>query len=199
MNEPRLTHPLDAPPAATEVGFLWSAFGELPRLTASAELQSWALERGSLTRRLRERWADTRVQVLSEALTPPLPHESLALGLAADEAAWVRCVVLRGGERPRIYARTVIPNWHPNNPWAEVQALGEQPLGELLFTLPDLSRSDFEWALNAPWPESLAQASADQPEVLARRCTFVRQRAPLLLTEVFLQLQALTPCANSSD
>jgi chorismate--pyruvate lyase len=199
MNEPRLTHPLDAPPAATEVGFLWHPASALPRLTASAELQSWALERGSLTRRLRERWADTRVQVLSEALTPPLPHEALALGLAADEAAWVRCVVLRGGERPRIYARTVIPNWHPQNPWAEVQALGEQPLGELLFTLPDLLRSDFEWALNAPWPEALAQASADQPEVLARRCTFVRGHAPLLLTEVFLQLQAPTPCANSSD
>jgi len=199
MNEPRFTHPLDAPPAATEVGFLWSAFGELPRLTASAELHSWALERGSLTRRLRQHWPDTRVQVLSECLTPPLPHEALALGLAADEAAWVRCVVLRGGERPRIYARTVIPNWHPHNPWAEVQALADQPLGELLFTLPDLSRSDFEWALNAPWPEALAQASADQPEVLARRCTFVRGHAPLLLTEVFLQLQAPTPCANSSD
>ncbi|MFY8126532.1 MAG: chorismate--pyruvate lyase family protein [Hydrogenophaga sp.] len=199
MNEPRLTHPLDAPPAATEVGFLWHPANALPHLTASAELQSWALERGSLTRRLRERWADTRVQVLSEALTPPLPHEALALGLAADEAAWVRCVVLRGGERPRIYARTVIPNWHPHNPWAEVQRLGDQPLGELLFTLPDLWRSDFEWALNAPWPEALAQASAVQPEVLARRCTFVRGHAPLLLTEVFLQLQAPTPCANSSD
>jgi chorismate--pyruvate lyase len=199
MNEPRLTHPLDAPPATTEVGFLWSALSELPRLTASAELQSWALERGSLTRRLRQRWADTRVQVLSEALTPPLAHEALALGLAADEAAWVRCVVLLGGERPRIYARTVIPNWHPHNPWAEVQTLGEQPLGELLFTLPDLSRSNFEWALNAPWPEALAQVSADQPEVLARRCTFVRGYAPLLLTEAFLQLQAPTPCANSSD
>jgi chorismate--pyruvate lyase len=199
MNEPRLTHPLDAPPAATEVGFLWHPASALPRLTASAELQSWALERGSLTRRLRERWADTRVQVLSEALTPPLPHEALALGLAADEAAWVRCVVLRGGERPRIYARTVIPNWHPHNPWAEVQRLGDQPLGELLFTLPDLLRSDFEWALNAPWPEALAQASADQPMVLARRCTFVRGHAPLLLTEVFLQLATPEPCANSSD
>ncbi len=199
MNEPRLTHPLDAPLADTEVGFLWHPASALPHLTASAELRSWALERGSLTRRLRQHWPDTRVQVLSESLTPPLPHEAQALGLATGEAAWVRCVVLLGGGRPRIYARTVIPRWNAQNPWAEVQALGEQPLGELLFTLPDLLRSDFEWALNAPWPEALAQASADQHEVLARRCTFVRQHAPLLLTEAFLQLATPEPCANSSD
>ena len=199
MNEPRLTHPLDAPESATPgVGFLWHPASALPRLTASAELQSWALERGSLTRRLRQHWPDTRVQVLSEGLTPPLPHEAQALGLATDEAAWVRCVCLIGGDQARIYARTVIPRWDAQNPWAEVQRLGDQPLGELLFTLPDLDRSPFEWALNAPWPEAMAQASATCPEVLARRCTFVRQRAPLLLTEVFLQLQAPTPCANSS-
>lgn len=199
MNEPRLTHPLDAPPVAAEVGFIWHPVSALPRLTASAELHSWALERGSLTRRLRQLWPDTRVQVLSEALTPPMQHEAQALGMADGETAWVRCVCLLGGEQPRIYARTVIPRWEAQNPWAEVQRLGEQPLGELLFTLPDLLRSDFEWALNAPWPETQARPSAAQPQVLARRCTFVRGHAPLLLTEVFLQLQAPTPCVNSSD
>ena len=199
MNEPRLTHPLDAPESATPgVGFLWHPASALPRLTASAELQSWALERGSLTRRLRQHWPDTRVQVLSEALTPPLPHEALALGLATGEAAWVRCVCLFGGGLPRIYARTVIPRWDAQNPWAEVQRLGDQPLGELLFTLPNLTRSPFEWALNAPWPEALAQPQAGMPVVLARRCRFVREQAPFLLTEVFLHLPTPTPCANSS-
>ncbi|MDP4622491.1 MAG: chorismate lyase [Hydrogenophaga sp.] len=199
MNEPRLTHPLDAPKSATPgVGFLWHPASALPCLTANAELQSWAFERGSLTRRLRQHWPDTRVQVLSEGLTPPLPHEAQALGLATGEAAWVRCVCLIGGDQARIYARTVIPCWDAQNPWAEVQRLGDQPLGELLFTLPDLERSPFEWALNAAWPEAMAQPNANCPEVLARRCSFVRQRAPLLLTEVFLQLQAPTPCANSS-
>ena len=125
MNEPRLTHPLDAPESATPgVGFLWHPASALPCLTASAELQSWALERGSLTRRLRQHWPDTRVQVLSEALTPPLPHEAQALGLATGEAAWVRCVCLIGGDQARIYARTVIPRWHAQNPWAEVQRQG---------------------------------------------------------------------------
>lgn len=199
MNEPCLAHPLDAPePATTEVGFFWHPAGHLDRLCGDTALQRWALERGSLTRRLRQHWPDTRVQVLSEALTPPLPHEALALGLATGEAAWVRCVCLVGGDQARIYARTVIPRWHAQNPWVEVQRLGDQPLGELLFTLPDLERSPFEWALNAPWPDAMARASAALPHVLARRCTFVRWHAPLLLTEVFLQLTPPTPCASSS-
>lgn len=180
------------------VCLLWRPRNDLAQLCRDPALQSWASERGSLTRRLRQHWPDTRVKVLSESLALPLPHEAQALGMTGGEAAWVRCVYLLGGEQPRIYARSVIPRWDAQNPWAEVQLLGDQPLGELLFTLPDLLRSDFEWALNAPWPEALARPSAAQSQVLARRCTFVRKQAPLLLTEVFLQLQPPTPCANSS-
>jgi chorismate--pyruvate lyase len=139
------------------------------------------------------------VHLLDECLATPLPHESTRLQLAPATSAWVRCVLLVCQNQLRVYARTVIPDWTAHNPWAEVQRLGSQPLGELLFRLPDLQRSGFEWGEGLTWPHAdhwTAHASAQpQPEPLARRCVFVREQAPLLLTEVFLDLPGSNPIA----
>jgi chorismate-pyruvate lyase len=77
------------------------------------------------------------------------------------------------------------------NPWAQVQQLGRQPLGELLFRATDLERSAFEWCGDADWPAP--SPAADRTHVLARRCVFQRDHAPLLLTEAFLDLNTDTP------
>ena len=122
------------------------------------------------------------MHLIEEGLALPLSHEAQRLGLAPNALAWVRCVELRCQGQARIHARTVIPHWSPANPWAEVQSLGRQPLGELLFSLPDLKRSAFEWA---QWP---SPQNPGQPQALARRCVFERAEAPLLLIEVFLYL-----------
>jgi chorismate--pyruvate lyase len=164
----------------------------LPQLCTDPGATSWLQERGSLTERLRQRWGDVAVHLLDEGLARPLPHESTRLRLAPATLAWVRCVLLVCQNQPRVYARTVISSWNSVNPWAEVQRLGRQPLGELLFRLPDLQRSGFEWGQGGAWPHAeqwTGHASAQpRPEPLARRCVFVREQAPLLLTEVFLDL-----------
>jgi chorismate--pyruvate lyase len=123
----------------------WLAEPELPQLCTDPSITSWLQERGSLTERLRHQWGDVAVHLLDEGLAIPLPHESTRLNLAPATLAWVRCVLLVCREQPRVYARTVIPDWTALNPWAEVQRLGRHPLGELLFRLPDLQRSGFEW------------------------------------------------------
>lgn len=164
---------------------VWLPEHELTQLTTDPHAASWLLERGSLTQRLREHWGDAAVQLLDEGLSTPLPHEAQRLGLPPDAHAWVRCVLLVCRGEPRVYARTVIPGWTPHNPWAQVQRLGQQPLGELLFRLPDLQRSAFEWNADASWPH-LQNIEGEPP--LARRCVFERAEAPLLLTEVFLGL-----------
>lgn len=166
---------------------VWLDQAALP-LCTNANTRSWLLERGSLTQRLREHWGDATVQLLDEGLATPLPHEAQRLGLAPQASAWVRCVLLVCRDKPRVYARTVIPHWRPHNPWAQVQRLGQQPLGELLFRLPDLQRSTFEWAPDHPWPHREHWQTPTAPATLARRCVFERAQAPLLLTEVFLDL-----------
>lgn len=163
---------------------VWLPEHELTQLTTDPHAARWLLERGSLTQRLREHWGDAAVQLLDEGLSTPLPHEAQLLGLPPDAHAWVRCVLLVCRGEPRVYARTVIPHWTPHNPWAQVQRLGQQPLGELLFRLPELQRSAFEWNADARWPHLQNR----QGEPLARRCVFIRDNAPLLLTEVFLGL-----------
>lgn len=154
-----------------------------------ANTRGWLREQGSLTERLRQHWPDLVVQVLEEGLSAPLPHEAERLGLPPGATAWLRCVLLVGGGRPRVYARTVIPAGAALSTWAEVQALGQQPLGELLFRLPGLDRSGFDWARGLPWPHT-----GHWPDAVtapwARRSVFTRQQALLLLTEVFLNLPA---------
>lgn len=169
----------------------WLPEPALPDLTTDPLQTSWLTERGSLTARLRETWGDVSVAVIEEGLATPLPHEADRLAMPHGVVAWVRCVWLRTPGRVRLYARTVIPQWGPLNPWAQVQQLGQQPLGELLFRTPGLQRSTFEWCGDGHWPipgGGLAAAPA-------RRCLFQRDGAPLLLTEAFLDLHdGPAPC-----
>lgn len=163
----------------------WLPEAELHRLSTDADHCGWLTERGSLTQRLRAQWGEVAVQVNTEGPAVPLPHEAQRLGLPLTASAWVRSVSLLCRGRPRLQARTVIPAWAPHNPWAQVQHLGRQPLGELLFSLPDLQRSAFEWAADLPWPDAAPGQAPVGPGSLARRCVFVRADAPLLLTELF--------------
>lgn len=165
----------------------WQPAPVLNRTGPDARTCSWLQEGDSMTRRLRRHWSDLTVQVLTEGMSTPLPHEARRLGLADGDLAWLRCVLLVGGGQPRIYARTVIPAGAALDAWAEVQALDRQPLGELLFRLTGLQRSGFDWAQGLDWPHAAHWPNAATAP-WARRCVFTRHFAPLLLTEVFLDL-----------
>jgi chorismate--pyruvate lyase len=142
------------------------------------EAQAWApwlREPGSLTQRLREHRPPVQVQPVFEGLQTPHPAEQALLHIPAAPAtpsAWVREVQLLGAGQPRLWARTVIPHWSAHNPWAQVQTLGQQPLGELLFVWPDIVRGPLH--------------VAHTPMGWARYCVYHRHQAPLLLAEVFL-------------
>jgi chorismate--pyruvate lyase len=122
------------------------------------------------------------------------------------DQAWVRCVLLQcpaplgslgvRGARDSlnwVYARTVIPNLTPHNPWANLQSLGNQPLGEILFDNPQIQRTAFEF-LNPPlsaWPYLSHHLGAplNTQNAPARCSVFTQPNAPqhpLHLTEVFL-------------
>lgn len=146
----------------------------------------WLTERGSMTQRLRRCAPDTRVTVEHEGVVQPWPDEAERLGLAPDLSAWVRVVALKGAGRVLLRARTVIPGWGPDSPWAVVQRLGRQPLGELLFTTPGLQRSAFEFARTCGlWS---VDDTCGWP---VRRCVFQRDGAPLLLTEALIEIDWL--------
>ncbi len=154
----------------------WLDAAALPRLGLSPALLGWLTEPGSLTERLRARHGAVAVEVLAEGAC-------IEPSVEAAAPFWERCVQLVAAGRPRLTARSCIPAWAPDPPWQPVQQLGTRPLGEVLFALDGVARGPLQFAqLPAP---AAAEAHLGAV-VMARRCTYRRQGATLVLTEVFL-------------
>lgn len=161
----------------------WVLADQIEKVAPAVEAQSWLLEAGSITARLKDRWPGTRVRLVSEGRDTPYPEECIRLGLQPNSTCWVREVRLHAAEQLLVHARTVVPHWGPGNPWHDLSALGERPLGELLFQLPDLQRSPLEFGLtHLNTLSCFTEGPLKRP---ARRCTYTRDGAALLLTEAF--------------
>ncbi|MBO1927780.1 chorismate lyase [Thiomicrorhabdus sp. 6S2-11] len=169
----------------------WKPAGLLSRITPSRKIHDWLKTPTSLTAKLRNLCPELEVQVLSECFEAPLVSEAQKLGLAMDEEVWIRCVLLKCNGNHWVYARTVIPAMGPHNPWQELQKLGNKPLGEVLFEMPSVKRSSFEFSKDSLnyWPHLMPHMNNPMLGKLpgfARRSIFEERGAPLLLTEVFL-------------
>lgn len=160
-------------------GVHWHPAGLVQRLAPPVALRPWLIDRGSLTHALRRNCPELVVQVLSEVYRRPNAQEARTLNIPQTRLCWVRTIMMHCRGQPWVYARTVIPNLTPGNPWYPLKQLGNQPLGEVLFNTPNLVRSDFR----------LAHLSALHPQWFARQSVFEppHARAPLLLTELFTQ------------
>lgn len=168
----------------------WKPAGLIRRVIQDRKVQALLTLKTSLTAKLKSFCPTLEVVVLSEAFEKPLPSEAVRLYLPPTEEAWVRCVLLQCNEKNWIYARTVIPKLDAQNPWYELQTLGNKPLGEVLFEIPSIQRTEFEFSKDklAIWPHLLhtLPAGNNLHEGFARRSVFGKEQAPLLLTEVFL-------------
>lgn len=159
----------------------------IAKLASAEETVSWLLEVGSITARLRLHWPALVVDVLDEGIGTPAPDERERLAVGTEDACWVREVQLHSHGKALVHARTVVPGWNDYNPWNRVSTLGQRPLGELLFSLPELQRLPLEFALTCQ------QSAKDQVSALtmpSRRRVFLHDGAPLLLTEAFDLLAA---------
>lgn len=138
-------------------------------------LQSWLLDPGSLTSRLKQlAGARFNVRVLEEGW---LRHTSPALlqcfePHVARQRLWSRKVLLQCGETPWVAAHSLIPVGSMQGPLKRLRRLDERPLGEFLFRDPTLRRFQLE----------LTQAG----DVWGRRSLFYLHNQPLLVAEFFL-------------
>lgn len=161
----------------------WRRQAQVDLGTWNGSALSWLREEGSITARLRQANPDLTVMVLREGLLPIRSDEAQGLGVEPTTTCWVREVLLHQLDKRLVHARTVIPDWGPQNPWQALQGLGQRPLGEVLFQLPDVARSALEFAVMAPVaPQPWAATLQPRP---ARRRLHRQQHAALLLTEVF--------------
>jgi len=169
----------------------WKPAQLIQRISPSRVVQQWLITPSSLTSKLKSICPDLEVHVISEKYEMPLVSEAQKLGIARDEEVWIRCVLLKCKNHNWVYARTIIPKMDSLNPWHELQSLGNKPLGEILFQMPNIKRSSFEFSKDTLgyWPHLINHLNTpdirNQPS-FARRSTFNQKGAPLLLTEVFL-------------
>jgi len=156
-------------------------------------LRPWLLDPGSLTRRLQRRCPEGgfRVELLAQHMAIPLACERQRLGLRSGQRVLVREVRLCCGERPWVYARSLIPSTALRGPLRHLRQIGERPLGAVLFADPGLRRDELEVVRVDPrreLPRVLVGLTTlrGESEVWGRRSLFWLRGAPLMVSEYFL-------------
>lgn len=155
------------------------------RLTSDYRQRSWLNTVQSLTKRIRQHCPQMQVKVLFQGIDKIYIDEALQLRLPLNQRVWVREVLLQCEQDNWVFARTVIPHFSVGNPWRILQTLGTQPLGEVLFELPQIKRSAFHFQ---SYP--LARLPFVSQQRQARRSAFFypqHPRYPRPLTEVFIR------------
>lgn len=150
-------------------------FGRLP---AAAEIKGWLLEPLSLTERLVRTFGPVRVALLRQGVGRLFREEAVLIG---HWLGWVREVVLWSHGRPLLAARTV----GPKRLGILFADQGEKPLGERLFTDPEIERLAMSWSQLKP----LVWSARDLPcPHWGRRGLYSVHGDPLFVAEFFLWL-----------
>jgi chorismate--pyruvate lyase len=153
----------------------WHSEGE--RLSPPVDAwRRWLFDSSSLTKLLIQKsGGDFRVEVRGqEWLQLPSPAVRSCFGpLAADHKFWSRKVVLVGDNTPWVLAHTLIPEFSLTGPLKRVLELNEKPLGEYLFSHPDLIRSGID----------ISPIAGDS---WGRRSLFYLFEKPIMVAEFFL-------------
>lgn len=159
----------------------------------------WLSDATSLTDRVRSLCgAGMRVRLVKQAWERPLRDEAASLDLALHEGALVRQVYLLCGERPWVFARTVIPGHTLRGKHRRLARLGTRPLGAVLFSDRSVHRYSVEVTCLQPWHRLYRDATRSlsrRPELLwGRRSLFIASGHPLMVTELFLpEIENVTP------
>ena len=130
----------------------------------------WLLDSQSLTAKLRDKYIDVKVNILSQQENTPYDCELKLLGSLDYKVIIIREVELMGLNSPVVFARSVIPHTEDTN---DILEIGSKPLGEILFNDPDIKRGHLE--------------VGDFNNLWARRSTFTIGITKLLVTEIFLE------------
>lgn len=150
----------------------------------------WLHDHGSLTLRIQQRCGRFAVQGVRSGLARIAFDEAALLGIAPHQFAWSREVFLYADDQPVVFAHSTCARQHLRGAWSSIRALGNRPLGAVLFAHPLVERQPLHYkALHAHHPlyRSAAAALDIAPDRLwARRSLFYLHDAPLLVTEVFL-------------
>jgi chorismate lyase len=120
----------------------------------------------------------------------PERSEAQLLRIPLSQKVLLREVYLKCADNLCVYARSVIPLCTLQGKHRRLKYLGNKPLGEYLFTSPNLHRETIQWiklSTNSALLRPLAQHSIEMDsQVWGRRSLFQIDKNPLLVSEFFL-------------
>ena len=148
--------------------FNWRIFDPSEQIPSSVSI--WLLDSTSLTHKLKEKYEDFEVNVISQIESVPYKCENQLLNSPEKKEIIVREVELIGNQKPVVNARSLIPMTEDT---IDILKIGSRPLGEILFDDPKIERGHLEvGSFQNSW---------------ARRSTFTIGKTNLLVTEIFLE------------
>ncbi len=133
-----------------------------------ALVKPWLVDDTSLTKKLKQNFADFAVTVLSQTQGEVQNNEMDLIHSNAD--CIIREVELLGNQQAVVFARSIIPITDDTK---DLLAIGSKPLGEILFNNPDIMRGKLQ----------ITQSG----NIWGRRSTFTIGKTRLLVSEFFLE------------
>lgn len=174
----------------------WSENHQGTRHRLPNNVQSWTYEAGSLTQRLRSYYGDAvAVKILYHQWRVPFLSERRLLKLPENRYSLAREVLLHADGKPLILARTIIPETTIKSAQRNLSHLGNRPLGEVIFSYPDLERMELNVAAIPPelWTPPAHNLAGLNQTIWGRRTVYAIRHKPMLVSEFFLP-DALTIC-----
>lgn len=125
------------------------------------------------------------MKVISQQWQTIDAEEAAAMSLQDERSALVRQVFLCCGDRPLVYARTVIPKFTVQGAGRRYANMGNRPLGAMLFSDRTMRREEVQVAELPVSHETNRYIESDGP-VWGRRSVFRVSGRPLMVSEYFL-------------
>ncbi len=152
-------------------------------------LNDWLLDSSSLTARLKSQCTDFKVMLIGQQIEPCSASEANC-NIIAGEQVLIREVLLLCDNVPHVFARSVLPLRSLTGEQQALANLGEQPLGQVLFSNPKLHREIVEVA-EIPPSQRVCELAAllnlkISHNLWGRRSLFTIENKPLMVAEVFL-------------
>ena len=139
---------------------------------------SWLTEEGSLTERLKKEFDDVKVEVVYEGT------------YSIDKNFYVREVILKSNNSPKIFARTLVKQDDLQEAWSSLKHLGSHSLASILFNSPEIHKISVFYkklALNDPLFIHLNSFNlTNNKSIWARKSIWKKEGAILELIEIFL-------------
>lgn len=156
-------------------------------------IKPWLFESGSLTERIKQtQKGQFSVALLQQGWDKPFTNDALVLGLGLSQRALIREVLLCVEQTPVVFARTTLPLAMVKRS-QELTALGNKPLGDVIFSYPSLSRDQLDLCKlkSTQLKARVSDLCETQDTIFGRRNTYRLHHHRFVVSEFFLPSMVL--------